>query len=132
MSPRRTSTWKRSSNAWRSRRAFSRASRNAPMASVKTWSSISSAGRGWAHEGECGGAAGRLPEGGDAAPGLHGVLGVTEALAEGRGGGLEVGDGQGEAEEAGGAVPRVLGRTDHLEDRMAEAEEDLPDPAGVP
>src|SRR5918997_1631379 len=101
MSPRRTSTWKRSSKAWRSSSANSRASRSAPMASVKTWSSISgaSARRGRAHEREGGRAAGRPAEGGDAAAGLDGVLHLAEVVAEGVGGGVEVGHGDGQAEE---------------------------------
>ena len=40
-SPSSTSTWKCSSNAWRSRNAASNASRSALIASVNTWSSIS-------------------------------------------------------------------------------------------
>src|SRR5947207_4379474 len=39
-SPSSTSTWKRSSNAWRSRKPASKALRSAPITSRKTWSSI--------------------------------------------------------------------------------------------
>src|SRR5680860_332957 len=112
MSPRRTSTWNRSSNAWRSRSAPSKVSRRAPMASVKTWSSI--VGRlpvdrwGAGLRGQEGGGDRDVEvpvaERGDAPAGLHRVLGGAQTGAEEGGRGIQVGHGVGQAEEAGGSV----------------------------
>ena len=69
-----------------------------------------------------------MAEGGDAAAGLHGVLGGAEAVAEQVGGGVEVGDGDGQPEEPGRAVGRpsaLVLRADQLDDHLAGAEERL-------
>src|SRR4051794_14693552 len=124
------STWKRSSKAWRSSNAPSNASRSAPMASMKTWSSIQAEATAQLgltrldqgdrvlprrHERD-GGARALVVQGDDAPAGLHRVLDPPDALTEEARGGVEVGDVEGEAEEPGRSIARCFSRPDELED----------------
>ena len=66
-----------------------------------------------------------------AGPGCTASLASPRRSPRSGGGGVEVGHGEGQAEEPGGPVARRLGGADHLEDGVAQAEEDLADRAPV-
>lgn len=72
-----------------------------------------------------------VPERGDPASGLHGRFDQRCAIAEIRGGRVDVRDDVRDAPERGWPLGRGLRRTDDLDDHLAEPEEDLTDRASA-